>query len=252
MQKAYAMMEQRADQALVARGLAQSRARARALVEGGKVTVDGVVVARPAELIGEEQVLALTAPDFPYVSRGALKLVAALDHFNIDPAGLRCLDLGASTGGFTDVLLRRGATHVVAMDVGHDQLHDSLRERDDVTVLEGRNARELTVADVPRPVDVIVCDVSFISLTLVLPPALARAAPGAQLIALVKPQFEAGRKALGKSGVVRSAEIRAEVLTRLTAWLAEQPGWQVRGSLESPIIGPKGNIEYLLVGDRIS
>lgn len=251
-QKAYAMMEQRADQALVARGLAQSRARARALIEGGNVTVDGVVVARPAELVGEEQVLALTTPDFPYVSRGALKLVAALDHFDIDPTGLRCLDLGASTGGFTDVLLRRRAAHVTAVDVGHDQLHDSLRERNDVTVLEGRNARELAAADVARPVDIIVCDVSFISLTLVLPPALAQAAPGACLIALVKPQFEAGRKALGKSGVVRSTEIRAEVLTRLTAWLAEQPGWQVRGSLESPITGPKGNIEYLLVGDRTS
>ncbi len=244
------MMEQRADQALVARGLAQSRARARALIEDGNVTVDGVVVARPAELICEEQVLALTAPDFPYVSRGALKLVAALDHFRIDPTGARCLDLGASTGGFTDVLLRRGAAHVTAMDVGHDQLHDSLRQRDEVTVLEGRNARELTAEDVPEPVDIIVCDVSFISLTLVLPPALARAAPGARLIALVKPQFEAGRKALGKSGVVRSAEIRAEVLTRMTAWLAEQPGWRVRGSIESPITGPKGNVEYLLVGDR--
>ncbi|MDF1721883.1 MAG: TlyA family RNA methyltransferase [Minwuia sp.] len=243
------MMEQRADQALVARGIAQSRARARALIDGGKVTVDGVVVARAAELVREDQVLALTEPDFPYVSRGALKLVAALDHFRIDPTGCRCLDLGASTGGFTDVLLRRGAAHVTAVDVGHDQLHDSLRGRDDVAVLEGQNARELTAEDVPQPVDLIVCDVSFISLTLVLPPALSRAMPGTRLVALVKPQFEAGRKALGKSGVVRSPEIRAEVLTRLTAWLAEQPGWQVLGSIESPITGPKGNVEYLLVGE---
>jgi len=244
------MSGRRADLELVARGLAQSRGRARALIEAGKVTLDGQTVTRVAELVTPEQLLALSTPDHPYVSRGALKLVAALDHFQIDPTGLDCLDIGASTGGFTDVLLQRGARHVTAVDVGRDQLHDSLKQRADVTSLEGVNARELTAADIGHPLDIIVCDASFISLTLVLAPALLFASPGARVIALVKPQFEAGRALLGKGGVVRDAKVREEVLQRLTGWLADLPGWQVLGSMESPITGPKGNIEYLLAGER--
>ena len=244
------MSGRRADLELVARGLAQSRGRARALIEAGKVTLDGQTVGRVAEIVAPEQVLALSEPDHPYVSRGALKLVAALDHFRMDPTGWNCLDIGASTGGFTDVLLQRGARHVTAIDVGRDQLHESLSQRPDVTSLEGMNARELTLDDLPHPPDLIVCDASFISLTLVLAPALALAVPGARVIALVKPQFEAGRAALGKGGVVRDAKVRDEVRQRLTEWLSEQPGWRVLGSIESPITGPKGNIEYLLAGER--
>ncbi|MDF1734992.1 MAG: TlyA family RNA methyltransferase [Minwuia sp.] len=244
------MSGRRADLELVARGLAQSRGRARALIEAGKVTLDGQTVSRVAEIVEPEQVLALSQPDHPFVSRGALKLVAALDHFGIDPMGHNCLDIGASTGGFADVLLQRGARHVTAIDVGRDQLHDSLKGRPDVTSLEGMNARDLILQDLPHPPDLIVCDASFISLTLVLAPALLLAAPGARVIALVKPQFEAGRAALGKGGVVRDAKVRDEVRQRLTDWLAEQPGWHVLGSIESPITGPKGNIEYLLAGER--
>lgn len=244
------MSGRRADLELVARGLAQSRGRARALIEAGKVTLDGQTVGRVAEIVEPEQVLALSEPDHPFVSRGALKLVAALDHFGIDPTGRNCLDIGASTGGFTDVLLQRGVRHVTAIDVGRDQLHESLKQRPDVTSLEGMNARDLTLDDLPQSPDLIVCDASFISLTLVLAPALALAAPGAWVIALVKPQFEAGRAALGKGGVVRDAKVRDEVRQRLTEWLSDQPGWQVLGSIESPITGPKGNIEYLLAGER--
>lgn len=244
------MSGRRADLELVARGLAQSRGRARALIEAGKVMLDGQTVGRVAENVEPEQVLALSEPDHPYVSRGALKLVAALDHYQIDPKGHNCLDIGASTGGFTDVLLQRGARHVTAIDVGRDQLHETLKLRPDVTSLEGMNARELTLDDLPQPPDLIVCDASFISLTLVLAPALALATPRARVIALVKPQFEAGRAALGKGGVVRDAKVRDEVRHRLTEWLAGQPGWRVLGSIESPITGPKGNIEYLLAGER--
>ncbi len=244
------MSARRADLELVARGLAQSRGRARALIEAGKVTLDGRTIARVSEAVAPEQVLALAEPDHPYVSRGALKLVAALDHFGIDPAGLDCLDIGASTGGFTDVLLRRGARHVTAVDVGHDQLHETLRGRPDVTVREGCNARDLVAGDLPSPPDLVVCDASFISLTLVLAPALSLAGPGARVIALVKPQFEAGRDGLGKGGVVRDTGVREAVRARLTGWLADQPGWHVLGSIESPVTGPKGNVEYLLAGER--
>ena len=188
--------------------------------------------------------------DHPWVSRGGIKLAAALDAFAIDPGGRIGLDVGASTGGFTDVLLSRGAVRVYAVDVGTGQLAWKLRSDSRVVVLERVNARMLSRTDVPEPVDLVVCDVSFISLTLALPAALALTAPGAGLVTLIKPQFEAGREQVGKGGIVRDAAVRHAVCDRITAWLDAQPGWQVDGLIESPISGADGNVEYLLAGRR--
>ncbi len=184
--------------------------------------------------------------DHPWASRGGIKLAHALDHFRIDPAGAVCLDIGASTGGFTDVLLARGAARVYAVDVGRGQLAWKLRQDPRVVVLEGVNARYLTSSETPEPVGLITCDVSFIGLETVLPAPLTLAAPGAALVALIKPQFEAGRENVGKGGVVRDPEVRREVCERIRDWLAAQPGWGVLGLTESPITGADGNVEHFI------
>jgi len=194
--------------------------------------------------------LAVAGPDHPWVSRGGVKLAAALDHFAIDAAGATALDIGASTGGFTDVLLAHGARRVYAVDVGRGQLAWKLRQDARVVVREGTNARYLTQADIPEPIDLVACDASFIGLATVLPAALALAAERAALVALIKPQFEAGPKDVGKGGVVRDPEIHRAVCGRVSAWVAAQPGWQLVGIIESPIRGPAGNREFLLHARR--
>lgn len=241
---------ERADRLLLARGLAESRSRAQALIAAGLVESEGRVVAKPGELLPADAPLVVTGRDHPWVSRGGVKLAHALDHFGIDPAGLLCLDLGASTGGFTEVLLSRGAARVYAVDVGRDQLHPKLRADPRVLSLEGVNARRLTAAQVPEPVDLLVCDASFISLTLLLPAPLPLVRPGGRLLALIKPQFEVGAGRVGKGGVVRDPALQAEACDKVSDWLAAQPGWAVEGVAESPIAGPDGNREFLLSARR--
>lgn len=238
---------QRADRLLVERGLFDSRAKAQAAIAAGGVTANGQVVRKAAEEIPTDAVLQAQAAH-PYVSRGGVKLAAALDHFGFDPANRVCLDVGASTGGFTQVLLERGARHVYAVDVGTGQLHANLRTRREVVVLETTDIRTLDAATIPAPPELIVTDVSFISLKLALPPALALAAPAAQLVALIKPQFEAGRGAV-KKGVVRDAAIHAVVCDEMAAFVAVL-GWNVNGVIPSPIEGGDGNREFLLGASR--
>ncbi len=240
----------RADQMLVERGLAESRTKAQALIMAGAVYAGTRRVAKPGETLPTESDLSVKGRGHPWVSRGGLKLEKGLAEFGIDPAGRVCLDIGASTGGFTDVLLHHGAARVYAVDVGHGQLAWTLRQHDQVVVLERTNARNLTADLVPQPVDIIVCDASFISLTKVLPAGMALAAPGARLVALIKPQFEVGRGQVGKGGVVRDPSQRAKVCRHIEDWLAAQPGWTVQGVTESPITGPEGNVEYLIAGSR--
>jgi len=237
---------QRADQALVARGLAETRSKAQALIMAGVVFSGESRIDKPGQPIADDAALTLRGQDHPWVSRGGLKLEKALDHFAIDPTGLVCLDLGASTGGFTDVLLARGAARVYAVDVGHGQLAWRLRNDPRVVVLERTNARYLTRAEVPEPVDLVVCDASFIGLETLLPAPLALTASGARLVALIKPQFEVGKGRVGKGGVVRDPVLHAEVCRRIERWLAAQPGWRVQGLTESPILGPEGNKEFLI------
>lgn len=238
-------MSLRLDKALLTRGLAPTRSRARDLILRGAVEVDGAVSTKAGTLVADGADIAVTEPS-GYVSRGALKLLAALEAFGFAPEGRMALDVGASTGGFTEVLLARGARHVVAVDVGHGQLHPRIAADARVTSLEGQDARALTAAHVPQPVSAIVADVSFISLEKVLPAALARAAPGAWLVALVKPQFEAGREAIGKGGIVRDAAVRDAQAAKLADWVASRPGWRVAGVIPSPIVGGSGNREFLL------
>jgi 23S rRNA (cytidine1920-2'-O)/16S rRNA (cytidine1409-2'-O)-methyltransferase len=207
----------RIDRLLVTRGLFESRAKAQAAIAAGLVMADGVTVAKPSDEIAEDADLR-AEPAFPYVSRGGVKLVAALDHFGFDPAGCACLDVGASTGGFTEVLLARGARRVYAVDVGRGQLHASLRARPEVQSLEASDIRHLDPAQLPEPPDFITVDVSFISLKQVLPAALTLARPQARLIALIKPQFEAGRPAL-KKGIVRDAAVQTAVCDEITTCL---------------------------------
>lgn len=239
------MSRTRADAALVARGLAPTRAKAQALILAGEVFSGERRVEKAGEQVAPDAPLSVREK-LPWVSRGGLKLDHALAHFAIDVTGADCLDVGASTGGFTDVLLARGAKHVIAVDVGHGQLAWKLRQDDRVSVLERTNARYLTRAQVPDPVDVIVCDASFIGLETLLPAALALAAPGAVLIALIKPQFEVGKGRVGKGGVVRDPALHRDVCDRISAWLDGLPGWSVAGLTESPIRGPGGNVEFLV------
>ena len=242
--------KRRADQLLVERGLAESRTKAQALILAGLVSHNGRRVDKPGEQLAADLVLALKGRDYPWVSRGGLKLVHALDHFDISVDGKVALDIGASTGGFTDVLLARGGGRVYAVDVGHGQLAWKLRQDPRVVVRERLNARDLSRADIPEPVDIITCDASFIGLATVLPASLALASEKGQLVVLVKPQFEAGPAHVGKGGVVRDPEIHREVCERAAAWVAEQPGWSVVGIIESPIQGPEGNREFLLYACR--
>ena len=237
----------RLDRALVERGLAPTRARARDAIRRGAVRVDGRSVTKAGAEVDANAPLALDDPAGGYVSRGALKLIAGLDAFGIDVGGRHALDVGASTGGFTQVLLERGATHVTALDVGHGQLAPALRGDARVSVIEGLNARDLVATDLPGPPALVVADVSFISLTLALPPALDLAVAGSPCVLLVKPQFEVGREGVGKGGLVAPglAEVTAE---RMPAWLDGQSGWRTLGLVPSPIEGGDGNREWLLGG----
>ena len=249
MQKASAR-KQRIDQLLVERGLAESRAKAQALVLAGLVYAGERRIDKPGEQIAETALVEVRGRDHPWVSRGGVKLAHALHRFAVDPAGLVALDIGASTGGFIDVLLARGAARVHAVDVGHGQLAWKLRQDPRVVVHERLNARHLAQAHIPEPVDLIVCDASFIGLATVLPAALVLAAPQATLIALIKPQFEAGPEQVGKGGVVRDPEVHRAVSARVSAWVDAQAGWRVLGIIESPILGPEGNREFLLYARR--
>jgi 23S rRNA (cytidine1920-2'-O)/16S rRNA (cytidine1409-2'-O)-methyltransferase len=233
----------RADLLLVERGLFESRAKARAAIEAGLVTADDKPVRKPSDTLATDCVLR-AAPAHPWVSRGGVKLAAALDHFGFDPRGHAGLDLGASTGGFTEVLLTCGARRVYAVDVGHGQLHPRLATRPEVDALEGVDARKLTPALIPEPLAFAAVDVSFISLKLVLPPALALLRPPAWLVALIKPQFEAGRRHL-KKGVVRDPQVHAEVCDDIAAFVTTQ-GLRVVGVIPSPITGGDGNHEFLI------
>jgi len=235
----------RLDVALVERGLAASRERAQALIMAGQVRVDGQVIAKASAGVGPGAQIALEVPDHPYVSRGGVKLAHALDDFAIDPFGKRALDVGASTGGFTDVLLQRGAASVIALDVGHGQLDWKLRNDPRVDVHEGVNARALTAADVPHPVDLVVIDVSFISLGHILPSLPPFLAAGGDVVALVKPQFEAGRDEVGKHGLVTDPAVHEAVIARVTAQ-AEANGFARRGMAPSAITGATGNQEFFL------
>ena len=240
-------MKRRLDQRLVELGLAPSRARARALVEAGAVELDGRLAEKASAPAGTDSRIRLIGEPLPWVGRAALKLLHALDAFDLVPSGT-ALDLGASTGGFTEVLLARGAAHVVAVDVGHGQLHPRLRADPRVTLLEGTNVRDVTAEAVPAP-DWITADLSFISLEKALPPALALAKPGAVLVALIKPQFEAGPGAAGKGGIVRDPAVHAAVCLRIRAFL-EGAGWTVTGETPSPITGGDGNREFLIAACR--
>ena len=239
------MAKQRADLLLCARGLASSRSRARAMIEAGSVTADGVTVTKPAALIDEAAIL--TAADaIPYVSRGGLKLEKALNVWDIDLTGVDCADVGASTGGFTDCMLQRGAAHVTAIDVGTDQLAPVLRTDPRVTVLEQHNARELAPDWFGRPPAFAAADVSFISVRLILPGIFRCLSDGGRAVVLVKPQFEAGRDRVGKKGVVRDPAVHRDVL-RETAEYAAALGFSVKALDFSPITGPEGNLEFLML-----
>lgn len=242
--------KQRADLLLVERALCESRTRAQAAIMAGQVFSGERRINKAGETLPFDAPLEMRGPEHPWVSRGALKLVQALEHFKIDPKGQNCLDVGASTGGFTEVLLNRGAAGVVAVDVGRGQLAWKLREDPRVTVLEGRNARGLTTADLPTPPELIVCDASFIGLEKVLATPLTLAAPECTLIALIKPQFQLSREAVGKGGIVRDPERHAESCAMVADWLSNLEGWVVAGITESPITGAKGNKEFLIAAHR--
>ncbi|MDQ3074920.1 MAG: TlyA family RNA methyltransferase [Pseudomonadota bacterium] len=239
------MSKLRADLLVVAQGLAESRTRAQALILAGNVFVGDRRVAKAGDLIAEEAVLSVKGRDHPWVSRGGVKLAHGLDHFGFVVEGAVGLDVGSSTGGFTDVLLTHGAARVYAIDVGTNQLAWKLRSDERVIVHEQTNARSLTAAIVPEPVDIIVCDASFIALAKVLDAALDLARPGGALVALVKPQFEAGRGEVGKGGVVRDPLVHQRVCDAAAEWIASK-GWKVVGLEMSPITGPEGNVEFLL------
>ncbi|NJC32796.1 23S rRNA (cytidine1920-2'-O)/16S rRNA (cytidine1409-2'-O)-methyltransferase [Sphingomonas jejuensis] len=243
------MPKRRADQLLVDRGLVESRARAQAVIIAGLVTSDTRRIEKPGQPIDEDAPLVLKGRDHPWVSRGGIKLNHAIDHFGIDVTGLVAIDVGSSTGGFTDVLLSRGAAHVFAVDSGTNQLAWSLRQDPRVTVLEKTNARALTATEIDRPIDIVVCDASFIGLAKVLATPLTFTRPGAMLVALIKPQFEAGRAEVGKGGVVRDPAVHARVCAEVSAWIAGE-GWDVLGVEPSPITGPEGNVEFLIAARR--
>jgi len=237
----------RADRLLVERGLFESRAKAQAAIAAGGVVANDVPVGKPSDEIAADAVLR-AEPAHPWVSRGGVKLAAALDQFGFDPTGAVCLDVGASTGGFTEVLLARGARRVFALDVGHGQLHASLHAHPRVVAMEGTDIRALDPAQLPEPPDFVTADVSFISLRLVLPAALALVRPPATLVALIKPQFEAGRAHL-KKGVVRDPQVHAQVCADISAFVATL-GWTVAGVIPSPITGGDGNQEFVLGARR--
>ena len=240
----------RLDQLLVDRGLADSRARARGLVLAGEVWSADRRLDKPGVQVPDDAPLEVKGRDHPFVSRGGLKLDHALGHFRVEVNDRVALDIGASTGGFTDVLLRRGARKVFAVDVGYGQLAWQLRQDPRVVALERVNARHLSSAEIPEPVGIVVCDASFIGLETILPAPLALTAPGAVLVALVKPQFEVGKGRVGKGGVVRDPALHEEVCARIGAWLGARPEWRVIGLTPSQIPGHDGNIEFLIAARR--
>ncbi len=244
------MAKLRADQALVARGLVESRAKAQALIMAGKVFSGERRIEKAGATLLDEAPLEVRGQDHPWVGRGGLKLDHAVQHFGLDVGGRVCIDVGSSTGGFTDVLLSHGAARVYAVDVGKGQLAWRLRTDERVVVLEGVNARHLTQAHIPEPIDAIVCDASFIGLSIVLAQPLTFARSGAWLAALIKPQFEAGRALVGKNGIVRDAEVRRMCVDRVVIWLQDGAGWQVGGVTESPITGAEGNVEFLVTATK--
>lgn len=239
----------RADLYLVHHGLIETRAKAQEAIAAGMVSVDGVIVTKASLKIAEGAVV-LARPAHPYVSRAALKLVAGLDRFGIDPAGRVCLDVGSSTGGFTQLLLERGAVRVHAVDVGRDQLHPSLRADPRVVSMEGVDARSLAASDMAEAPSLIVCDASFISLLKVIPNPMSLAANQADLIALIKPQFEVGRASIGRGGLVKSVKERERAIADVRAGLDGLEGFRVRGVMESPVKGGDGNQEYLIAANR--
>lgn len=240
------MNKTRLDQLLVDRSLAPSKTEAQRLVENGLVTdAAGRIFDKPGHKIADDTELVVSGAVHPFVSRGGMKLQAALDQFAIDVTGLVAIDVGASTGGFTDCLLQRGAAKIFAVDVGHDQLAPSLRADPRVVVMEQTNARTLTADQITQLADLVVCDASFISLKLVLPAALSLTKPSAQLIALIKPQFEVGRERIGKNGVVSDPKMHKWARDEIAHWLTGE-GWTVRGIADSPITGPAGNREFLI------
>ncbi len=242
-------MSLRLDRALAERNLVPSRARARDAILRGHVSVNGAQTLRPSTSVSAEDVLKVSDPASSFVSRSALKLVAALDHFGLDPSGRCCVDLGASTGGFSQVLLERGARKVIAVDVGHGQLDERIARDPRLTSLEGLNARDLGDAHLDEPIQALVSDVSFISQKLVLPPALERCEPGAFAIVLIKPQFEVGPAFVGKGGIVRSGDAVDAAVADLTGWLDQFGSWEVIGVIPSPITGGDGNREFLMAAE---
>ncbi|MDB5662547.1 MAG: TlyA family rRNA (cytidine-2-O)-methyltransferase [Sphingomonas bacterium] len=243
------MKKQRADQLLVERGLAESRTRGQALILAGLVFAGEARVTKAGQPIADDAVLSVRGRDHPWVSRGGVKLAHALDHFGWDPAGAVAIDVGSSTGGFTDVLLTRGATRVFAVDSGTNQLAWKLRSDPRVVVLEQTNARHLTPLEIPDVIDLVVCDASFIAFAKVLETPLGFVRPGGRLVGLIKPQFEAGRSEVGKGGVIRDPEVHARVCDEVVAWLTGK-GWRVIGVVRSPITGPEGNVEFLVAAER--
>ncbi len=242
--------KQRVDLLLVDRKLAESRSRAQAIIMAGLVFSGERRIEKAGDTLPSDAPLEVRGREHPWVSRGALKLIHALDHFSIDPSGKHCLDIGASTGGFTEVLLARGATQVIAVDVGRGQLAWTLREDPRVFVMEGTNARSLSPELISTPIDVIVCDASFIGLEKVLVAPLTLAAPSCTLIALIKPQFQLERAAIGKGGIVRDSRYHEQACTFVRGWLRSQKGWLVDDIIDSPITGAKGNKEFLIVAHR--
>lgn len=239
----------RVDQLLVDRGLAESRTRAQALILAGLVFSGGTRIAKPGQSVPAEAPIEVRGRDHPWVSRGGVKLAHAIAHFGLDPAGETAMDIGSSTGGFTDVLLDKGAARVFAVDSGTNQLAWKLRQDPRVIVLEQTSARVLTPAQIDAPCGWVVCDASFIGLAKVLEVPLRLAAPRCQLVALIKPQFEVGRGEVGKGGVVRDPALHERVCGEVRAWL-EGAGWTVQGITPSPITGPEGNVEFLIAAHR--
>jgi 23S rRNA (cytidine1920-2'-O)/16S rRNA (cytidine1409-2'-O)-methyltransferase len=241
------MAKKRVDQLLIERGLAQSRSRAQAYIMAGNVYTGEQKIVKPGQQVKEDINLEVRGKVHPWVSRGGLKLVKGIEEFNIDVSRMTVIDVGASTGGFTDVCLTNGAKKVYAVDVGHGQLAWKIRNDERVVVLEKTNARYLTDAEIPEKVNIILCDASFIGLQTVLPAAMKRAEKGCVLIALIKPQFEVGKGMVGKGGVVRDPELHQQVCDKIEHWLRdEMDDWNVIGLTQSPIKGPEGNIEFLI------
>lgn len=246
------MAKKRADLLLVERGLVESRTRAQALIMAGLVFSKDRRIAKAGDMLAEDTALDLRGQDHPWVSRGGLKLAHALTHFELNPQDATAIDVGASTGGFTDVLLTHGAAKVFAVDVGHGQIAWKLRSDPRVTVMEKTNARTLDSILIPEPVSAVVCDASFIGLRTVLPPALALCQADGWAVALIKPQFEAGRTEIGAKGVVRDAAVHERICSEMSAWWEGLGGWDILGIEPSPITGPEGNREFLIAARRKS